>query len=174
VCAGFRRAYAAGYSHALQVDADGQHDLADIPKFIAAAERNPTAIITAARVADGISAARHYGRKLTDGLVCLQTLSLQIKDSMCGYRLYPLAATLQLLERQSVGQRMDFDTDILVRLYWRNIAVEQVSTRVIYREGIPSHFNMLKDNLRITRMHTKLVLGMLIRLPILLRRKLNH
>ena len=174
VCAGFRRAVAAGYSHALQVDADGQHDLADIPKFIAAAERNPSAVITAARVADGISAARHYGRKLTDGLVHLQTLSLQIKDSMCGYRLYPLAATLQLLEKQSVGQRMDFDTDILVRLYWQNIAIEQISTRVIYRQGIPSHFNMLKDNLRITRMHTKLVLGMLLRLPILLSRTLNH
>lgn len=172
VCAGFKLAFQLGYSHALQIDADGQHDIADIPKFIAAAERQPEAIITGARVADGISAARHYGRKLTDGLVWLQTLSFNIKDSMCGYRLYPLASTMQFLDKYSVGQRMDFDTDILVRLYWRNIHVEQISTKVIYREGIPSHFDMLRDNMRITRMHTLLILGMLIRLPLLVKRNI--
>lgn len=171
VCAGFQHAFNAGFTHALQIDADGQHDLNDIPAFITASENNPQAVITGARQADGISAARHYGRKLTDTLVWLQTLSFQIKDSMCGYRLYPLAATVQLLNSQSVGQRMDFDTDILVRLYWRHVAIEQVTTKVIYREGIPSHFDMLHDNMRITRMHTKLVLGMIIRLPILLTRK---
>jgi glycosyltransferase involved in cell wall biosynthesis len=171
VCKGLQLAFDQGFTHALQIDADGQHDLNDIPQFIRTAQTFPEAVVTGARVADGISAARHYGRKLTDGLVWLQTLSFEIKDSMCGFRLYPLASTLQLLAQQSVGQRMDFDTDILVRLYWRNIAIKQVSTRVIYREGIPSHFNMLRDNLRITRMHTLLVLGMLIRLPSLLARK---
>ena len=171
VCRGFHYAFEQGFTHALQVDADGQHDLNDIPQFIATAQNNPNAVITGARVADGISAARHYGRKLTDGLVWLQTLSFQIKDSMCGYRLYPLAATINLLDQQLVGQRMDFDTDILVRLYWRKINIKQITTKVIYREGIPSHFDMLRDNIRITRMHTKLVLGMFIRLPILIARK---
>lgn len=171
VCAGFKLAAQKGFTHALQIDADGQHDLNDIPAFINAATANPEAVITGARVADGISAARHYGRKLTDWLVWLQTLSLQIKDSMCGYRLYPLDSTLALLEQHSVGRRMDFDTDILVRLIWRNVPVEQISTRVIYRDGIPSHFDMLNDNLRITRMHIALILGMLIRLPRLLARK---
>lgn len=66
---------------------------------------------------------------------------------------------------------MDFDTDILVRLYWRKINIKQITTKVIYREGIPSHFDMLRDNIRITRMHTTLVLGMLIRLPVLIARK---
>ena len=172
VCAGFKLAFQLGYSHALQIDADGQHDISDIPKFIAAAKKQPHAIITGARIADGISAARHYGRKLTDGLVWLQTLSLKIKDSMCGYRLYPLESTMQFLDKYHVGQRMDFDTDILVRLYWRNIEVEQITTKVIYREGIPSHFDMLRDNIRITRMHTLLILGMLIRLPILIKRNI--
>lgn len=171
VCAGLAHAHEAGFTHALQVDADGQHDLADVPSFIAAAKQDPLAVITGARVADGISTARHYGRMLTDSLVWLQTLSFNIKDSMCGYRVYPLAATIDLLNRQGVGQRMDFDTDILVRLHWRNVAIQQITTRVIYREGIPSHFDMLRDNMRITRMHTLLVLGMLIRLPMLLGRK---
>jgi glycosyltransferase involved in cell wall biosynthesis len=174
VCFGLKQAFEQGFSHALQIDADGQHDINDISKFIQTAETFPEAIVTGARVADGISAARHYGRMLTDGLVWLQTLSFQIKDSMCGYRVYPLASTMELLKQHRVGQRMDFDTDIIVRLFWRNIAIKQVQTRVIYRQGIPSHFDMLNDNLRITRMHTRLVLGMLIRLPTLITRKLSN
>lgn len=173
VCAGLFRARELGWSHAIQVDADGQHDLDDIPAFLQASRANPLAIVTGDRTADGISAARHYGRKLTDWLVWLQTLSLDISDSMCGYRLYPLDATLALLAGHRVGQRMDFDSDILVRLYWRGVPVKQVKTRVIYREGIPSHFKMVRDNLRLTRMHTLLVLGMLWRLPMLLNRKLR-
>tara|TARA_R110000823_G_scaffold171736_9_gene304183 strand:- start:23128 stop:23844 length:717 start_codon:yes stop_codon:yes gene_type:complete len=172
VSAGLAHAQKLGFSHALQVDADAQHDLADVPRFIAASRAEPAAIVTGTRVAEGISAARHYGRKLTDMLVWLETLSTRIEDSMCGYRLYPLPATMALLGRHKVGQRMDFDTDILVRLMWRGVPVTQLATRVIYRDHIPSHFRMVADNLRITRMHTLLVLGMIIRSPLLLRRKL--
>lgn len=171
VCAGLEWAAQQGFSHALQVDADGQHDLSDLPEFLAASRRRPDAVITGTRVADGISAARHYGRKLTDWLVWLETLATQIEDSMCGYRLYPLPSTMALLRQQKIGARMDFDTDILVRLSWRGIPVEQISTRVIYREQIPSHFRMFRDNLRMTRLHIVLVLGMLARSPVLLRRK---
>ncbi len=171
VCAALLWANGEGYSHALQVDADGQHDLADVPRFLEVSRVHPEAIVTGARVADGISATRHYGRKLTDWLVWLQTLSVSIKDSMCGYRLYPVGPTAELIRAHRVGQRMDFDTDILVRLCWRGVPVEQVTTRVIYRDGIPSHFRMVKDNLYMIRMHIRLVLGMLPRAPLLLWRK---
>tara|TARA_B100001540_G_scaffold248437_1_gene224004 strand:+ start:1617 stop:2354 length:738 start_codon:yes stop_codon:yes gene_type:complete len=171
VCAGLRWARDQGYTHALQVDADGQHDLADIPRFLDASARDPQAVITGSRRAQGISALRHYGRKVTDWLVWLETLSTQIDDSMCGYRLYPLAATVALLDATRVGQRMDFDTDILVRLHWRGVAIAQVTTQVIYRRDIPSHFRMLRDNLRIARMHTLLIAGMLPRAPLLLWRR---
>ncbi len=174
VCAGIAWAGEYGFSHALQIDADGQHDVDDIPKFVGASRHHPASVITGHRTADGISAARHYGRKLTDVLVWLQTLSTDIKDSMCGYRVYPVPATLALLEKHRVGQRMDFDTDILVRLVWRGVSVKQVQTAVIYRDHIPSHFKMLRDNLRLTRMHSFLVLGMLVRSPVILFRKLRN
>jgi glycosyltransferase involved in cell wall biosynthesis len=171
VCAGLMQAYSCGYTHALQVDADGQHDLADLPRFLALSRQYPTAVITGDRVAEGISATRHYGRKLTDSLVWLQTLSFRIRDSMCGYRLYPLPATCALLADHNVGRRMDFDTDILVRLYWRGVPIEQVKTKVIYRDGIPSHFRMVRDNLRVTIMHVRLLFGMVLRSPLLIWRK---
>jgi len=171
VCAGLLRAAQAGFSHALQVDADGQHDLGDIAAFLSRSQDKPEAVVTGSRVADGISATRHYGRKLTDWLVWLETLSTTIEDSMCGFRLYPLGSTVQLIQQHGVGRRMNFDTDILVRLVWRGVPVEQVSTRVIYRDGIPSHFRMVRDNLYMIVMHTRLVLGMLPRAPLLLWRK---
>lgn len=171
VCAALKWAFEQGFSHALQIDADGQHDLADIPEFIATSKRTPQAVVTGDREAQGISKARHYGRKLTDVLVWVETLSVQVRDSMCGYRIYPLAQTVTLLGKARVGQRMDFDTDILVRLIWRGVAVKQVCTRVVYRPDIPSHFRLFSDNLRVTRMHIFLLLGMLVRLPRLILRR---
>ncbi|MDH4052376.1 MAG: glycosyltransferase family 2 protein [Rubrivivax sp.] len=171
VCAGLAAAAAAGFSHALQVDADAQHNLGDLATFIQRASDHPEAVVTGDRIYGEVPASRRYGRMLTDALVWLQTLSLQISDSMCGYRVYPLAATMALLRDHTVGQRMDFDTDILVRLYWRGVPVEQVATPVVYRSDIPSHFDLVRDNARITRMHLRLLLGMLVRLPHLLRAK---
>lgn len=165
VCRGLIAAHNQGFTHALQVDADGQHDLNDVPEFIDSAARNARAIISGWRSYEAMPAARRSGRKLTDFWVCVNTLSRSIKDSMCGYRLYPLAPTVQLLARRKIGARMDFDTDILVRLYWQGLRVENIPTQILYQDDIPSHFDIIKDNVRISWMHTRLFFGMLPRIP---------
>lgn len=171
VCEGLRLAFAQGYSHALQVDADGQHDLRDAPQFLQLAQTHPLAVISGFRAYDAMPRARRSGRKLTDFWVRINTLSSHLKDSMCGYRLYPLAATVALLQRRSMGRRMDFDTDILVQLYWSGLAVKNIETHVIYHDDVPSHFAIWSDNLRISWMHTRLFFGMLVRIPYLLSRR---
>ena len=171
VCHGLAYAQIQGYTHALQVDADGQHDLNDVPLFLAQAQENPTAVISGWRSYDAMPAGRRSGRKLTDFWVCVNTLSTRLKDSMCGYRLYPLLPTMKLLECKKIGARMDFDTDILVRLYWQGLDVKNVPTKIVYQDDIPSHFHILKDNLRISWMHTRLFFGMLPRIPRLLKRR---
>ncbi len=168
VCAGLGAAHRQGFSHALQVDADGQHQLDDIPRFIDCARNHPDAVISGSRIYGQVPASRRYGRLLTDVLVWLHTLSTGIADSMCGYRVYPLAATMALLEHSSVGRRMDFDTDILVRLYWEGVEVVHVETPVVYQDDIPSHFDLFRDNVRITKMHLRLFIGMLFRIPSLI------
>lgn len=170
VCKGFALAQSQGFTHALQVDADGQHDLDDVPKFLACAQQHPRAVISGWRSYDAMPRSRRSGRKLTDFWVCVNTLSRSIKDSMCGYRLYPLAPTMQLLARKKIGARMDFDTDILVRLYWQGLAVENIPTDILYQDDMPSHFDIIKDNVRISWMHTRLFFGMLPRIPVLLHR----
>ncbi|CAG4889633.1 glycosyltransferase family 2 protein [Paraburkholderia saeva] len=172
VMAGLRAARAAGYTHALQIDADGQHDAADVPRFIAAAHAEPAAVILGRPVYDeSVPKSRLYGRYLTHVWVWIETLSFEIRDSMCGFRMYPLDIACALIDSVELPTRMDFDIEILVRLYWRRIAFRAIPTRVTYATDGVSHFDVLWDNVRISRSHTRLVAGMLLRLPLLLAHK---
>ena len=172
VMAGLREAARRGFSHALQIDADGQHDPGDIPGFLDESRAHPDAVICGCPVYDAtVPKARLYGRYLTHVWVWINTLSFAIRDAMCGYRVYPLAPTLALMDAVNVGRRMDFDVDILVRLYWRGVAVRNRPTRVTYPQDGVSHFDAWRDNLRISRMHALLFFGMLARAPRLLLRK---
>jgi glycosyltransferase involved in cell wall biosynthesis len=167
--AGFREAARQGRTHALQVDADGQHDIADLPRFLSLAREHPDTIICGCPVYDAsVPRGRLYGRYATHVWVWINTLSLDIRDSMCGFRVYPLAPVIALLGRVRIGSRMDFDSDIIVRLYWRGVPVLNQPTRVTYPQDGISHFRPWRDNVRISLMHTRLFFGMLWRLPRLL------
>ncbi len=170
----FKAAFKQGYSHALQIDADGQHDLNDISKMMAESTTYPKALISGKPIYDdSIPKLRYYARNITHFWVWVETLSFKIKDTMCGYRVYPLVSTIELLNSHALGKRMDFDIEIMVRMYWRNIELRFLPTAVNYPEHGVSHFRAFEDNVLISWMHTRLCLGMIIRLPILLFRKLK-
>lgn len=174
VLSGVRHAAQAGYTHALQIDADGQHCTDDIPRFLAQAAARPAALIAGCPVYDeSVPKVRLYGRYLTHISVWINTLSLDIKDSMCGFRVYPLPPLVALAQRRALGEHMDFDTEVLVRLYWDGMQVVNLPTRVHYPSDGVSHFRLVRDNILITRMHLTLFLGMLLRAPQLLARKLS-
>jgi polyprenyl-phospho-N-acetylgalactosaminyl synthase len=172
---GLRHAGTLGYTHALQVDADGQHALDDIPEMVRASRAHPAALVGGAP-AYGADAPRSrlYGRRLTRLWVWINTLSTTIPDAMCGFRVYPLAPTLAVLERSDPGRRMDFDIAVLVLLYWRGVPMVWCPTRVVYPAGGVSHFQGLRDNMRISAMHARLFFGMLPRAPGLLTRKFKR
>lgn len=175
VIRGLEEALRGGFTHAVQVDADGQHAIEDIPQLIALAQLHPQALISGQPIYDdSIPAARRYGRWITHVWVWIETLSLQLKDSMCGFRVYPISPTLQLAEKTTLGKRMDFDTEVMVRLYWQGNTSYFVPTRVTYPQDGLSHFDALKDNVRISLMHTRLFFGMLPRIPALLFRRTNQ
>lgn len=171
VISGLRAAHRLGYSHAIQIDADGQHALSDLPAFVQQAEAHPSALVIGFPQYDSsVPKGRLYGRYLTHIWVWINSLSLAIKDSMCGFRVYPLKQALAVLV-PSIGQRMDFDPEVAVRLVWAGTPVINVPTRVTYPTDGVSHFDVLWDNVRISGMHTRLFFGMLVRLPRLLWRK---
>jgi glycosyltransferase involved in cell wall biosynthesis len=160
-----------GFSHALQIDADGQHDISDLPKFLELSRANPGSVVAGKPIFDAtIPKSRYYGRYLTKFMVYLNTLSLALEDSMCGYRVYPVGVSADLIRRTPVGDRMDFDVEILVHLFWLRVPVIYIPTRVTYPEDGVSHFRLWKDNVLHTSMEVRLFFGMLRRLPELLRR----
>lgn len=168
---GFKLAQSLGFTHALQVDADGQHDLSVVSKMLNMAQETPNMLISGQPIYDGsVPKSRLYGRYITHVWVWIETLSFSIKDSMCGFRVYPLEHTLDVMLSSHVGRHMDFDTEIMVRLYWNGTDSRFLPTKVIYPEMGISHFDVVEDNIRITKMHTRLFFGMLPRIPRLLRK----
>ncbi|MDR3670010.1 MAG: glycosyltransferase [Holophaga sp.] len=164
-----RRAGQDGFSHALQVDADDQHDVGAVAGFLALGRDHPGAVIAGVpRYDASVPAARKYWRYLSHFWVWVSTLSLDIRDSLCGFRLYPLAPTLALMAREHIRPRMEFDTEIIVRLHWAGVPVLNAPVGVTYpRDGV-SHFRPWRDTLCLVWMHHRLFFGMLRRLPRLL------
>jgi predicted LPLAT superfamily acyltransferase len=172
VLAALRQAGRDGFSHALQVDADGQHDPGAVPEFLARGRANPGAVVAGSpRFDESAPASRKYWRRVSHFFVWVSTLSLDIQDSLCGFRLYPLAPTLELMDRESIPPRMDFDTEMIVRLHWAGVPVLNHPVAVTYPPDGVSHFRAWRDTLRIIWMHHRLVFGMLWRAPGLLARR---
>jgi glycosyltransferase involved in cell wall biosynthesis len=172
VLTGVRYAAEAGYSHAVQIDADGQHAASDIPRFLEQAALHPEALLVGCPEYDAsVPWLRLYARYLTHVWVWINTLSLQIKDSMCGFRVYPIPPLIELARRRKLGRRMSFDIDVLVRLHWTGLEIINIPTTVRYPSDGVSHFRGWSDNVQISRVHAALFFGMLLRLPMLIARK---
>jgi glycosyltransferase involved in cell wall biosynthesis len=168
---GFELAIDQGFTHAIQVDADGQHKLEDVNLFLDASKQSPEKLIIGQPIFDqSVPKKRLYGRQFTNLWIWINTLSFSIVDGMCGFRCYPLASVDELLKITSIGQRMDFDIDMVVRLYWQGVDIINLPTKVHYPIDGVSHFNVFKDNLLISKKHAQLFFGMLIRFPKLLLR----
>jgi glycosyltransferase involved in cell wall biosynthesis len=170
---GYRRAAQAGFSHAIQLDADGQHDAADVKRFLEEFARDPRALVLGSPIFDeSAPKSRIYGRQLSRAMVWLSTLSFDITDPLCGFRGIPLAETVTLIDSVGTGDFMEFDPELVIRLHWRGLRIRNLPTRVVYQPGGLSHFRMLDDNARMTWLYTRSLGGMLLRLPWLLWRRL--
>jgi len=163
---GFRRASALGFTHALQIDADGQHDTNDLPRFLAAAQAHPEALVAGDPVFDGSAPqGRVRGHRFCRLWTDLATGGRVIRDVLCGFRVYPLEPAL----RTPCGDRMEFDAEIAIRLVWAGCPVVNVPTTVRYlsaEEGGVSHFRLWRDNARIVSTYVPLCLVGLGRLAI--------
>lgn len=172
---GLQQAEAAGFSHVLTMDADGQHPPALIPDFMAESLADPGAMVLG-RPVFGADAPllRVRGRRVSNGWTHLETLNAGIGDSLYGFRVYPVAPLLAVMRSSRWMRRFDFDTEAVVRLAWRGVRPLNLDAPVKYptpEEGGVSHFRYGRDNLLLTGMHTRLMVGFVLRLPLLLWRK---
>jgi hypothetical protein len=176
VLAGLADARDRGFSHALVMDADGQHPAAGIAGFMECSRRNPSAMVLGKPVfGRDVPLARLYGRKLSVGVVRIETLGAALADPLYGFRVYPVQPLLDVLGPRRGGRRYDFDTEAAVRLFWAGVPPINLPSPVRYftsAEGGVSHFHYLRDNLTLVLMHARLILELVIlRWPAALRHR---
>lgn len=174
---GLELAAAAGFSHVLTMDSDGQHPADRIQAFMAESGRQPTAMILGVPVFDASAPRlRVIGRRISNWWANLETLWSGIGDSLFGFRVYPIDALLRVMRQQYWMRRFDFDPEAVVRLCWRGIRPVNLPAPVSYfraEDGGVSHFRYVRDNAVLTWMHLRLLAGFLLRVPILLVRRMR-
>jgi len=173
---GLTAAARAGYTHVLTMDSDGQHPAECIAGFMRASEAAPGAMILGAPVFDASAPRiRLRGRRIANWWTDLETLWSGIADTLFGFRVYPIAPLLQVMQRTRWMRRFDFDPEAVVRLSWRGVPVQNLPAPCRYftqAEGGVSHFHYWRDNVLLTWMYTRLFLGFLLRLPMLVARRI--
>ena len=176
VLAGITEAAAAGYTHALTMDSDGQHPAELIPTFMATSQAEPGAMVLGKPVfGPEAPALRVKGRMVSNGWANLETLWMGVGDSLYGFRVYPIAPLMRIMRRSRFMRRFDFDPEAVVRLCWAGVRPINLDAPVRYlsaEEGGVSHFKYLRDNALLTWMHTRLFIGFVLRLPLLVGRRL--
>jgi glycosyltransferase involved in cell wall biosynthesis len=175
VLAGALAAKALGFTHLLAMDSDGQHPAALIPTFMAQSLRDTNALVLGKPVFDANAPRiRVNGRKISNWWANLETLWQGIGDSLYGFRIYPIAALIDVMGNSRWMRRFDFDVELVVRLCWKGLKPVNINAPVKYfhaNEGGVSHFKYGRDNILLTGMHIRLFFAFLVRLPWLLARK---
>ena len=174
---GLNLAATQGFTHALTMDSDGQHPAQLIPDFMAASIHQPAAMVLGVPVfAADAPRLRVNGRKVSNVWANLETLWAGIGDSLFGFRVYPIEPLRRVMQGQRWMRRFDFDPEAAVRMCWQGVKPVNLPATVRYfraDEGGVSHFNYLRDNLLLTWMHSRLFIGFLLRLPLLLARRIK-
>lgn len=159
---GYRAAAARGFTHVVQIDADGQHDTGDVPRFLEALRDRPDALVLGVPVFDeSVPRARLYARQISRAIVWLACRSRCVPDPLCGFRGVPLEPVLRILDAEPTGDRMEFEPELAVRLVWAGVPVAGIPTRVVYRKDGFSHFSLWRDYPLLAAVYARLLAGML-------------
>jgi len=163
--AAMREARTAGFTHVLVMDADGQHPANTVKEFMEISAQNPQAMILGEPVfGPDAPPERVKGRRIGNGFANFETLGGGLHDSLFGFRIYPLAPAVRIMDSIRTARRFDFDTELAVRLFWAGVQPINRAVPVLYppREtGGVTHFKYLRDNLLLAGTHTRLCLSLL-------------
>jgi len=154
--AGFAQAGELGFTHAITLDADGQHPPEALAEFAAACRQRPEAFVIGVR--DLNAAGAPFARRLSNALSTFWfkfETGMRLADTQCGYRVYPLAAVKGLRVK---SDRYAFELEIMVKAAWAGIPLLAQPVRADYAAATSqlSHFHPLRDFVRAVRVHTRL------------------
>lgn len=173
VCRAIKQAHKMGITHLFQIDADGQHDTEQCQLFLETSKNNPDALICGCpKFDESVPVERLNGRKISNNYASFVTLTDgYIQDAMCGYRIYPVEPFYKICRFSYIDSHMGFDTEILIRMIWKNVPIIYMPVEVSYPAGGKSNFRMIRDNIRISFMFARMTIGMWLRYPMLNKRR---
>lgn len=175
VLTGVEAALAAGFTHVLVMDSDGQHPVTHLEPFMGVSQSFSDALVLGLPVfGPEVPLERLHGRKLSVGLVHFETFSKTlIGDPLFGFRVYPAAALRAALAQTRAARGFDFDPEIAVRMVWAGVPTVNIPAPCRYlakADGGVSHFHYLRDNVKMVWLHTRLITQLLLwRWPAVLR-----
>lgn len=173
---GLHAAQRAGFTHALTLDADGQHPAQCIIPFMSASRAAPQAMILGKPLFDASAPRiRLRGRRIANWCTAIVTAGAGIPDALFGFRVYPIGPLVGAMEATRWMRRFDFDPEAVIRLSWQGVPVLGLPAPVRYfapAQGGVSHFNYWRDNVLLTSMFLRLAVGCAVRLPWLIARRL--
>jgi glycosyltransferase involved in cell wall biosynthesis len=173
---GMIKAHELGLTHAFQIDSDGQHDAGRVPFFLAESDKHPQAVICGYPEYDAsVPRIRKNAREISNRWTRFLSVSGEIKDAMCGFRVYPVEPYYTLIKKHAViDSRMGCDADILVHLVWAGVRIISYPVKVSYPADGVSNFHMFRDNVHISCTFARLFFGMIVRLPVLVYRAVQR
>jgi glycosyltransferase involved in cell wall biosynthesis len=151
----------SGFTHALVMDADGQHPGDSIESLIQISRQDANTVVMGQPVfGPEVPKARLYGRRLTIFWTELETLYAGLGDTLFGMRVYPLKPLCKVMHSTGFARGYDFDPEVAVRLVWEGVRPVQLPVPVRYftkaEDGV-SHFHYIRDNVKLTALHFRLM-----------------
>jgi len=155
ILSGAKRAKELGYDCFVTMDADKQHIPSQIQKLLDVYEEGSIVIGNRDFTSDDVPDSSKFGRKFSNFWVALESWR-QLGDTQSGFRMYPV----NILELPLKNKRFDFEIEILVFHAYRGGKIIDVEVECYYPpyEERISHFDKLHDNIRLTKVHTKLMI----------------
>lgn len=153
---GFRRAVSLGFSHAVTIDADGQHSASDIPGMISVSMSSPDAVVIGSRRldAENMPSANTFANRFSNFWFAVHTLR-RIPDTQSGFRVYPLSFYGHF---KVFTSRYEAELEMIVRGVWKGIEIVSCPVSVYYPENKDrvTHFRPWTDGFRISVLNTVL------------------
>ncbi|MFC1238811.1 glycosyltransferase family 2 protein [Treponema vincentii] len=156
---------------AFQVDADNQHSLAAVPEFLNRSKAQKSikhSIIGYPIYDDTVPTIRKDARKISNFFVSVTTLTPDVRDSLCGFRIYPVAETWKIYRNPFISKRMPIDMELLTRLYWNGVSIIYMPVNVTYPTNGSSHYKAFRDTVILSAKHAFLCCEMFFRFPLIL------
>lgn len=160
IITGAREAKKIGYNYIITIDGDGQHYPSEI-KHLLPLLKDENIVIGSRKFKENVPNSSKFGRAFSNFWIFIES-GKWLGDTQSGFRAYPIS----ILELELTHSRYDFEIEVLIKHMWAKREIKEVDIEVYYppKGARVSHFDKVKDNIRLSKIHTKLVLQNILRI----------